>query len=350
MPLSCLVSPERGANCANGAGEACAGVWAKCGGVFSQNMTRFLNTTSPLLLDYVAHGHCPYGQEFVGVTIPGPPVRLEKFISPPTPFRHLAVFWCALPSLVVVFVLISFLFRRGIRQFHVLLFLAIVWVICSSIQALVHDPRPGTFFQVTDVDGKFVGSCAQGCGMPCVYSAWSAGLLVLFLSDAVFRVHSDSCTLGDNQRRPRSQRPVGGSHSRSPTITEMHVQESPESQSLASIDSRTVKTILGILSFTPWVPYETVTHKEFIAFASFWFLTMGPIPLMRIALYDSTAEQAIVGIVVGICCGSLWTIMVRRLGRQLQSVQNGRLWGGFVNDLRFPDTRPSSSSALGETH
>eukprot|EP00927_Polykrikos_kofoidii_P058835 TRINITY_DN5360_c0_g1_i1.p1 TRINITY_DN5360_c0_g1~~TRINITY_DN5360_c0_g1_i1.p1 ORF type:complete len:345 (+),score=16.78 TRINITY_DN5360_c0_g1_i1:119-1153(+) len=322
--------------------KTCCGVWAPCGDGLSPEMTIFLNETSPLLLAHIAAGRCPFGElsAVLQVTIPGKnvPEELlqEQIIAPITMFQKLAIVWSVIPGAVMTFVCVSLLFRRGIRQLSVFLYLLLAIGTGICVGPLDAYPRPGMFLQNTDNKGRLVGSCVPHCGFPCFYSMMSAGILVLFVADAVFRIQSESCLHCDPNRRRRSS--TAGSLYQGPTST----------RSLSSSEFRTAKTCLSFVSLSPWAPHGTLTHMESLFFFSFWALLMGPIPMMRVMLYDNTAGQAFAGWVVGITTGTVWALIVQLIVRRVTASGVNRIWGLTVNDFRPPDpilTHPSVVSS-----
>eukprot|EP00927_Polykrikos_kofoidii_P058836 TRINITY_DN5360_c0_g2_i1.p1 TRINITY_DN5360_c0_g2~~TRINITY_DN5360_c0_g2_i1.p1 ORF type:complete len:327 (+),score=29.06 TRINITY_DN5360_c0_g2_i1:128-1108(+) len=301
----------------------CCGAWAPCGDGLSPEMTIFLNETSPLLLAHVAGGRCPYGEvvPWLLVTVPARnvPEELlqEQIIAPITMLQKLAIFWSVIPWIVMIFVFQCFLFRRGIRQLSVFLYLLVAFGVGFVLMPRDHHPRPGTFFQNTDSKGRFVGSCVALCGLPCFSSLASAGSLVHFFVDAAFRIQTGSCLYCDPNRRRRSSTSTGGSSYQSQIIP----------RSATSSGSRAVKSWLRLESLSPLAPQVTLTHKESLSFFVFWLALMGPIPMMRVILYDHTAAQAFTGWVIGITTGIVWVLIVQSLVWRLEARGVNRICG-----------------------
>jgi len=313
-----------------GIGGCCAGVWTKkyhdISGDIPKGLVDRLDQSGPsgkLLLDRLLAGECPYGHNLPGdVSWRGSiPKELHDLVAPQDFISVLAVIWSFLPYAVAVFVLVDFFRAKlGIRQFLILLWLAILVVINEGIvKRLFNQPRPGTLLQTTDYTGKFVGSCVPSCGMPSSHSALACGWFVLLFLDAAVRVHPNAFEID--------------------TQADLEEPDSVVIRSRGRREARrNVRTFLGFVVLTPWANNARLTHTEFIAYTMVWATIMLPVPFFRVVLYDHTADQVLVGSIIGIALAALWFRVMRRLQDRFdaQGPPGSKVWGVFVHNYPRP--------------
>jgi len=313
-----------------GIGGCCAGVWTKkyhdISGDIPKGLVDRLEQSGPsgrLLLDRLRAGRCPYGHNLPGdVSWRGSiPKELHDLVAPQDFISVLAVIWSYLPYAVVVFVLVDFYRAKlGIRQFLILLWLAILVVINEGIvKRLFNQPRPGTLLQTTDYTGKLVGSCVPSCGMPSSHSAMACGWFVLLFLDAAVRVHPNAFEID----------------------TQADLEE-PDSVVIRSRGRREAQrnagTFLGRVVLTPWANHERLTHTEFIAYTMVWATIMLPVPFFRVVLFDHTTDQVLIGSIIGIALAALWFRVMRHLQDRFdaQGPPGSKVWGVFVHNYPRP--------------
>lgn len=317
--------------------EPCCGVWTACGqekygGSLPKDLHQKLET-NPALLKRVQSGLCPYGRALPGqITWPGLPAdappELCEAVGKLTSLKVIAVIYSYLPYGVALFVIISFLVHRGTQQLWVLLWLGLMVVVSELIFKMIfHGPRPGMLMQVRDESGRYVGSCSNSCGMPSSHSALAMGWFVLLFLDATFRLNPSASSPGSYSTYSSRGNMNDG---------DRNLNEDDRGQShlpLAAFLRREVRNSWKFTRFivlVPWVHSESLTHVKFVAYVSFWFVIMVPVPFMRVALYDHTLGQAAVGSAIGPVIAIMWWRVVRYLQQRYRALEGQKFFFGLL--------------------
>eukprot|EP00930_Biecheleria_cincta_P081326 TRINITY_DN7016_c2_g1_i1.p1 TRINITY_DN7016_c2_g1~~TRINITY_DN7016_c2_g1_i1.p1 ORF type:complete len:1269 (+),score=130.93 TRINITY_DN7016_c2_g1_i1:38-3844(+) len=168
-------------------------------------------------------------------------------------------------------------------QHHLVLFWLIATVFVIKVVQWVFDrgPRPGNLLQVRNLEGKYVGSCADDCGFPSFSAGVAIGWFSLICADMAFRVESrkkgrwDSwsficgllCTIIKNSCRQ------------------------PCTYFLRPWDVKKLRN---------------PTHADYTLYMLFWAAVTLPVPIMRVTLYDHSFPQvnigSLIGVGVSVCC------------------------------------------------
>eukprot|EP00929_Paragymnodinium_shiwhaense_P101373 TRINITY_DN64416_c0_g1_i1.p1 TRINITY_DN64416_c0_g1~~TRINITY_DN64416_c0_g1_i1.p1 ORF type:complete len:299 (+),score=13.62 TRINITY_DN64416_c0_g1_i1:96-992(+) len=226
---------------------------------------------------------CPYGRHIPGdVTLP----------SNPSPMQMVAVFYSVLPYILVVAVGIEIMWRRGTRQMSFLLFTGIITFLNEFIvKRIVSQPRP-------------VGSCNVNCGMPSSHATMSTGYLLLMLFDGFYRIvpSKDELEVGVDER----------------------------------LDCDGLRQFSGLITATPLVPRDILSHTEFTGFFVCWFALLGPVPIMRVKLLDHTVDQVVIGSFIGGVYAVFWFWIATWLSRKYARCLGQRFCFGFFHHNYAP--------------
>uniref|UniRef100_A0A7S2PA17 Phosphatidic acid phosphatase type 2/haloperoxidase domain-containing protein n=1 Tax=Zooxanthella nutricula TaxID=1333877 RepID=A0A7S2PA17_9DINO len=296
-----------------GMGTCCAGVWSQkwTGELPLADLQARLGDAAEPLLRAIKSNRCPYGVKLPGdVTWPGEvPDDLVGLVAPMSCLSFIAVVYSYLPFFWAGVCIVDLCVRRGTRQLSTVSWLlALVIFNECFLKLLVQQPRPGTLLQVRDYNGRFVGSCAESCGMPSSHSAIAFGWFVLLIADAIDRVHpAHACFesgleahLGASRASIEGGLPDG---SRRPV---------PEAM-FEMCSQRPRRNAARIWMMSPFAYHQTLTHMEFAFFVSFWGLMMLPVPFMRVVLFDHSTNQVVVGAIAGGALALLWVVLINCL-------------------------------------
>lgn len=289
---------------------------------------------------------CPYGVPLPGdVTWPVPKKDLRErgFVATMDPLIFFSVVWSFMPYFVVLYLICSFLRRRGTRQLWIISWVGIFVILNELvIKKLVHESRPGAMFEVTDYHGKLRGSCLSSCGMPSSHAGLSFGLFILIFLDSSFRVRV--LQTHDCGESSRDSGAASRSPSRSQQSRHMAASEAGGSARRRICDDCALwchSTVIHLDNF------ETLTPFQFISHVCVWFVILVPSTVARIVLYDHTAKQVLLGQVLGAVMAVSWWWIVRCIQHRLQADIGKSFW--FVkHNFPLPDLEPDLERELEE--
>lgn len=198
---------------------------------------------------------CPYGAHLPGdVTMPSNATALEE----------MAVLSSYVPYLTVVFLVVMLVIQRQGKTLKYLSFIAFT-VIANELvlKKMFAEPRPGALGPVVTDKLRKMGSCNVSCGMPSGHSTMAMGFLTMFIYDAIWRVMPDD---------------------------EQHV---------SAHTGRTCCQGLRKIPIFLAGGFDLLSHTEFIVYLTVWMVLLMPVPFMRVVLCDHSAEQAMVGALLG---------------------------------------------------
>merc|ERR1712186_15838 len=94
------------------------------------------------------------------------------------------------------------------------------------------------------------------------------------------------------------------------------------------------------MGFKPWSSKDHLTQLEFNAYIIVWGFAMLPVPIMRVALYDHTIDQAIWGMAIGGVVSLLWWRLCRLFQHKYVKEEDRLLlrsrWLSLKHDLKLP--------------
>uniref|UniRef100_A0A7S4T527 Dolichyldiphosphatase n=1 Tax=Alexandrium monilatum TaxID=311494 RepID=A0A7S4T527_9DINO len=311
--------------------DICAGTWTsewakEKGNIPESVQLRIKHSGNEELRKAIERHECPFGVALPGdVTWPKPPKALEGVVGGLDCMVFAMVIWSFIPYCVACYLVLIFLAKRGTRQLWTVLWIGLF--VCLNelvVKRFLLQPRPGTFLEVRDYNGKFRGSCLKTCGMPSSHAGITSGLFVLIFLDGVFRVRAaETAEAGRRGPRRRARRSCPAADSaadsaapqpaeRPRTIRDdcfecLHYQRSD-----ISLDGR-----------------STLTHFEFVAHVTFWFVVLVPSAQARIILFDHTSNQVITGQLFGVALACTWWWAVRCL----QYAYSGSVGKSFCRGL-----------------
>eukprot|EP00930_Biecheleria_cincta_P040997 TRINITY_DN2807_c0_g1_i1.p1 TRINITY_DN2807_c0_g1~~TRINITY_DN2807_c0_g1_i1.p1 ORF type:complete len:1659 (-),score=312.51 TRINITY_DN2807_c0_g1_i1:74-4744(-) len=147
-----------------------------------------------------------------------------------------------------------------------------------------------------------LGSCDTSCGMPSGEAFWSSGLFTIYLIDLLFSwalphlTTSDADTLRDVER--------GGG---TPSGVAAQAHQTEPSASSGAVDSAYT------LEQAEHLGYYTISTRAFLFRFILLMLLLGPVPVSRMLLWDSTYGQMMVGIVEGALLAIVFHVLFVKL-------------------------------------
>jgi membrane-associated phospholipid phosphatase len=230
------------------------------------------NATAPG--GYNADAICPYGHriKFVDVTVPNNATLLE----------HIWVIYGILPFAVMGLGVIDSVL--GVAYWHGFGTRSLVFLVFVGLQVALGE----LIFKRLVQQMRPPESCNYTCGMPSSHSTMSIGFYTLMFLDASYRL-MPTLPLDENTARIYS-RLSGKSTNKF---------------------RRCRDSLLVLFNLLPITSSHTLGTYDFILFTTIWSVLLLPVAPSRVALNDHTAEQVVVGGIIGVVEAVLYWVLVQ---------------------------------------
>jgi len=181
-----------------------------------------------------------------------------------------AVFYGYVPFLVVCWLSISLVLRRGTRELSLVVWSIVNWFgVEVVLKNLIQGSRPWQ-------------SCISSYGMPCTEAAFIFGMFLVQFSDFLSR----SRMIAD----------VPGSFSAAPWV--LHDQ--------AAAPPKLCRNLLESCVTATQSSWDEVSYSHQVMHLTGWIFLLLPVPLGRMLVHDASASQVFVGMCLGLLLALAW--------------------------------------------
>ncbi|KAF4709858.1 hypothetical protein FOZ63_033776 [Perkinsus olseni] len=214
---------------------------------------------------------CPFGEHLIGdITAP----------TNPNFFDGISILYGYLIYAAILLVILMMLWRRGSREYSLVLFLIAVLLISEyGWKRIVGQPRP-------------VGSCNTTCGMPSSHAVMSVALWTILMFDVAYRAY-----------------------------------QTEQGYSVSRSFLEKLRSFLRNGHILPSA--STISEDQLVVVVGFWSLVLLPIPLSRVILRDHTAQQVFMGGIIGIVEATVWHFITLFVRVKTDRYVGARVWKGI---------------------
>ncbi|KAF4717516.1 hypothetical protein FOZ62_019440 [Perkinsus olseni] len=224
---------------------------------------------------------CPFGEHLLfDITAP----------TNPNFFDGISILYGYLLFAAILLVIILMLWRRGSREYSLVLFVIAVTLISEygwkRIEQ-VEQPRP-------------VGSCNTTCGMPSSHAVISVALWTILMFDVAYRAY-----------------------------------QTEQGYSMSRSFLEKLRSFIRNGHILPTA--STISEDQLVVVVSFWSLVLLPIPLSRVILRDHTPQQVFMGGIIGIVEATVWHFITLFVRIKTDRYVGARVWkGSFIHNWPAP--------------
>lgn len=219
---------------------------------------------------------CPYGWAGPGgVTWPDWNLAQKNNVtgmldSGSGPFLYKAsVVFCYIPYVVALWACVVLVLRRGTRELHFVLFIAIA-------------TGSTTLLKMSSVQARPEQSCLSSCGMPSSHSALAVGFFMLHFFDFMTRA-----------------RPVQPSF-----YGDMSIGPDPR---------KWLHHLCEVYVTSSLSAWDEITHAQQLMHLAGWMCILLPVPLARIVVHDHSPLQVFAGMFMGFTIATVWVFIIYTL-------------------------------------
>ncbi|KAF4710115.1 hypothetical protein FOZ62_030331 [Perkinsus olseni] len=219
---------------------------------------------------------CPFGEHLLfDITAP----------TNPNFFDGISILYGYLLFAAILLVIIMMLWRRGSREYSLVLFLIAVTLISEyGWKRIVEQPRP-------------VGSCNTTCGMPSSHAVISVALWTILMFDVAYRAY-----------------------------------QTEQGYSVSRSFLEKLRSFIRDGHILPTA--SAISEDQLVVVVSFWSLVLLPIPLSRVILRDHTPQQVFMGGIIGIVEATVWHFITLFARIKTDRYVGARVWKGIFVSCR----------------
>ncbi|KAF4709857.1 hypothetical protein FOZ63_033775 [Perkinsus olseni] len=233
---------------------------------------------------------CPFGEHLIGdITAP----------FNPDFFDGISIFYGYLLYVVEVMLILTMLWRRGSREYSLVLFIVVIFLLSEfGWKLAARQPRP-------------VGSCNTTCGMPSSHAVRSVALWTILMFDVAYRAY-----------------------------------QTEQGYSVSRSFLKKLRSFLRNGHFLPTA--SAISEDQLVVVVGSWSLVLLPIPLSRVILRDHTPQQVFMGGIIGIVEAAVWHFITLLVRIKTHHYVGARVWKGiFIHN--WPAPRCYIDRAIEET-
>mmetsp|Transcript_27996 Transcript_27996/g.73843 ORF Transcript_27996/g.73843 Transcript_27996/m.73843 type:complete len:687 (-) Transcript_27996:213-2273(-) len=180
-----------------------------------------------------------------------------------------SVVFCYIPYVVALWACVVLVLRRGTRELHFVLFIAIA-------------TGSTTLLKMSSVQARPEQSCLSSCGMPSSHSALAVGFFMLHFFDFMTRA-----------------RPVLPSF-----YGDMSIGPDPR---------RWLHHLCEVYVTSSLSAWDEITHAQQLMHLAGWMCILLPVPLARIVVHDHSPLQVFAGMFMGFTIATVWVFIIYTL-------------------------------------